>query len=99
MGVQEPAGQTPGQFREQVKVTQAVQEAHKRVTTDLSQQSGPAYPFPTALSELGCTLQDPKRSRCNPEIPPGELGVTGQGWAWGSLSQGEGHGGEGRRGL
>lgn len=88
MGIQEPAGQSPGQCREQVKVAQKVQEAHRRGTTDPSQQPGPAYPSgtrhpsPTALLELVCTLREPRRPRCNPETPPGKAG-----------------GGEGRPGL
>lgn len=83
MGVPEPAGQSPGQCGEQVKVAQEVQEAHRRGTTDPSQQPGPAYPsgtrhsFPTALSELVCTMREPRGPRCNPEIPPGEAGGEG----------------------
>lgn len=76
-----------------MKVAQEVQEAHRRGTTDPSQQPGPAYPsgtrhpFPTALSELVYTWREPRRPRPNSETP---LGRRGAGLAWGSLSQGEG---------
>lgn len=83
MGTHEPAGQSPGQCGEQVKAAWEVQEAHRRGTTDPSQQPGPAdpsgtrHPFPTALSELICTMREPRRPRCKPETPPEVWGLGG----------------------
>lgn len=86
MGAREPAGQSPGQCGEQVKVAGEVQEAHRRGTTDPPQQLGPAdpsgtrHPFPTALSELVCTKREPGRPRCKPETPPEEAGPASLSW-------------------
>lgn len=80
-----------------MKVGQEVREAHRRRATDRPQQPGPAHPswtqgpFPTALSELVRTMQEPRRPRCNPDTSWGGCGGASQGWGpspWGKEREG-----------